>query len=58
MAQRLADGRWIRVLTMVDQFIRECLALSADTPLSGEKVATALRQNRHSPWRTAIHRRP
>jgi hypothetical protein len=43
---------------MVDQFIRECLALYADTPLSGEKVATALRQNRHSPWRTAIHRRP
>ena len=31
MAQRLADGRWIRVLTMVDQFIRECLALYAAT---------------------------
>ena len=41
-AQRLADGRWIRVLTGVDQFTRECLVLHADTALSGEKVALAL----------------
>ena len=42
VAQRLADGRWIRVLTVVDQFTRECLVLHADTALSGEKVALAL----------------
>ena len=42
VAQRLPDGRWIRVLTVVDQFTRECLALFADNALSGEKVATAL----------------
>jgi len=42
VAQRLADGRWIRVLTMVDQYTRECLVLFADIALSGEKVATAL----------------
>jgi putative transposase len=42
VAQRLADGRWIRVLTVVDQYTRECLTLHADTALSGEKVATAL----------------
>ena len=42
VAQRLPDGRWIRVLTVVDQFTRECLTLHADTALSGEKVATAL----------------
>src|ERR1700724_2386736 len=29
VAQRLADGRWIRVLTVVDQFTRECLCVSA-----------------------------
>jgi Integrase core domain len=29
------------VLTVVDQFTRECLTLFADTALSGEKVATA-----------------
>jgi putative transposase len=34
--------RWIRVLTVVDQFTRECLVLFADNALSGEKVATAL----------------
>jgi putative transposase len=42
VAQRLADGRWIRVLTMVDQFTRECLTLFADTALNGEKVAAQL----------------
>jgi putative transposase len=42
VAQRLSDGRWIRVLTVVDQYTRECLTLYADTALSGEKVAAAL----------------
>jgi putative transposase len=42
VAQRLPDGRWIRVLTVVDQFTRECLTLFADNALSGEKVAIAL----------------
>ena len=42
VAQRLADGRCIRVLTVVDQFTRECLALFADTSLNGEKVAAQL----------------
>lgn len=42
VAQRLSDGRWIRVLTVVDQYTRECLTLHADTALSGEKVAAAL----------------
>ena len=42
VAQRLADFRWIRVLTVVDQYTRECLSLHADTALSGKKVAAAL----------------
>jgi len=42
VAQRLANRRWIRVLTVVDQYTRECLTLHADTALSGEKVAAAL----------------
>jgi putative transposase len=42
VAQRLPDGRWIRVLTVIDQYTRECLTLHADTALSGEKVAAAL----------------
>ena len=32
----------IRVLTVVDQYTRECLTLHADNALSGEKVAIAL----------------
>jgi putative transposase len=42
VAQRLPDGRWIRVVTVVDQYTRECVTLLADNTLSGEKVATAL----------------
>ena len=32
----LPDGRWIRVLSVVDQYTRECLTLEADNALSGE----------------------
>ena len=38
----VASGRSIRVLTVIDQFTRECLTLFADNALSGEKVAAAL----------------
>jgi putative transposase len=44
IAARLLDGRWFRVLTVVDQFTRECLVLLADRSLSGQKVALALSQ--------------
>ena len=42
MSERIADGRWFRMLTVVDQFTRECLCLVADQSLTGEKVAQAL----------------
>jgi putative transposase len=42
IAARLLDGRWFRVLTVVDQFTRECLLLLADSSLTGQKVALAL----------------
>jgi len=42
VAARLLDGRWFRVLTVVDQFTRECLLLLADSSLNGQKVALAL----------------
>jgi putative transposase len=44
MSARLLDGRWFRVLTVVDQFTRECLALLADNSLNGHKVALLLSQ--------------
>jgi len=42
VSDRLVGDRWLRVLTMVDQFTRECLLLYADRALSGEKVAAEL----------------
>jgi len=44
IAARLIDGRWFRVLTVVDQFTRECVLLLADSSLTGRKVALALSQ--------------
>ncbi len=37
-----SDGRRFRILTVVDDFTRECLALVADTLLSGQRVAREL----------------
>jgi len=36
------DGRRFRVLAVVDDFTRECLALIADTSLSGARVVREL----------------
>src|SRR5262249_36052581 len=38
----LADGRRFRVLVVVDDFARECLALVVDTSISGRRVARKL----------------
>jgi putative transposase len=42
VADRLADGRALRILTVVDVFTRECLALEVDLSLSGERVKRVL----------------
>ena len=42
VAARLLDGRWFRVLTVVDQFTRECVLLLADSSLTGHKVALVI----------------
>ena len=62
MSERVADGRWFRILTVVDQFTRECLCLGADQSLTGEKVAEALApvvitgaHLARSPWTTAAN---
>jgi len=44
LSAKLLDGRWFRVLTVIDQFTRECLALVADRALNGPRVALALSQ--------------
>jgi putative transposase len=47
VSDKLADGRSIRILTVVDQFTRECVALEADRSMTGMKVAQALEHARH-----------
>ncbi|MGE5504204.1 MAG: IS3 family transposase, partial [Actinomycetota bacterium] len=42
VADAFSDGRRFRILTVVDDFTRECLALVADTSLSGVRVAREL----------------
>ena len=42
VSERLADGRWFRILTIVDQYTRECLCTYADRSQTGEKVSEQL----------------
>jgi putative transposase len=42
VSDKLADGRAFRILTMVDQFTRECVCLQADRAMSSAKVVEAL----------------
>ena len=42
VSDQLSDGRRFRVLVVVDDFTRECLALVVDTSLSGSRVAREL----------------
>jgi putative transposase len=42
VADQLVDGRRFRVLVIVDDFTRECLALVVDTSLSGQRVVREL----------------
>ena len=42
VADQFIDGRWLRILVVVDDCTRECLALIADTSISGNRVAREL----------------
>jgi putative transposase len=44
VSERLAAGRWFRILTVVDQYTRECLCAHADRPQTGEKVVEQMEQ--------------
>jgi putative transposase len=46
ISARLTNGRLFRILTVVDQFTRECVALEADVSMNGKKVASALNHAR------------
>ena len=42
VSDKLADGRSFRILTIVDQFTRECVGLEADRSMTGSEVAGVL----------------
>ena len=44
MHDRLINGRTLRLLTVVDNYTRECLWIEADTSLPGARVARVLDQ--------------
>ncbi len=44
VSDRLVDGRWFRILTVVDQYTRECLCAHADRSQTGEKVSRQLQR--------------
>jgi transposase InsO family protein len=46
ISARLTNGRLFRILTVIDQFTRECVALQADVSMNGKKVAAALNHAR------------
>src|SRR5216683_5917258 len=43
VSDRLVDGRWFRILTVVDQYTRECLCAHADRSQTGEKVVEPMK---------------
>lgn len=44
VSDRLADGRWFRILTVVDQYTRECLCAFAERSQTGEKVVEQMKR--------------
>ncbi len=46
VSDKLADGHSFRILTVIDQFTRECVGLQADRSMTGMKVAQALERAR------------
>jgi putative transposase len=44
VSDRLTDGRWFRILTVLDQYTRECLCIHADRSQTGEKVVEHMKR--------------
>ena len=40
VSDQLANGRRLRLLTVVDEYTRECLAVEVDTSLTGQRVTS------------------
>src|SRR5262249_6524713 len=61
MSDTLSDGRKFRLLTVLDVFTRECLAIRVDTRFTGDQVVKVLEElafERGSPQRLRIDNGP
>ena len=57
VAARLLDGRWFRVLGVIDQFTRECLLLLADSSFDWRKSRDGVVSGSHRTRSTSIDHR-
>jgi putative transposase len=59
LSDQLSNSRQFRILAVVDDFTRECLALVADTSLSGMRVSRELDAiiKQRGRWQAATHAR-
>ena len=60
LSDAFADGRRFRILAIVDDFTRECLALVPDTSLPGQRVvreldALIVSRGRPAMWRQSMN---
>ena len=55
VSDKLTDGRTIRILTVIDQFTRECVWLEADRSMNGPKVVAALTRPSRNEARATQH---
>lgn len=44
VSDRFTNHRWFRILTVVDQYTRECLCIHADSSQTGEKVVEQMKR--------------
>ena len=44
VSDRMVDSRWFRILTVVDQYTRECLCIHADRSQTGEQVVEHMKR--------------
>lgn len=55
VSDKFADGRWFRILTIIDQFTRECVGLEADRAMNVARGQTKRSEHTVIKCRKKIH---
>ena len=53
---RTSDGRSLKLLSLIDEYTRECLALEARRSMTGEQIPADPGRGREPTWRPTLHR--